>query len=256
MIAIHDRKDGDRHGYYLCMHHMAYKEFTQELSNSSECIRYLCDFGRPTVVQFKNWSAIAQASLDTQAASLRKLQENVFKMEELRFSNQTHNTAFGIEVADRLNSLKRNLTNQQNKLEGNVQDVVRRLLKSLNLDSFWTHSIEERFNKHLIALNILWKKTNHQSQYINDLNSKCMEHNIYLNDVKAWGRSSKGFFEDIYDKIKVIQERMDADTAQFNKLANGCRIVLERQVLSDKNEKIRIARMNKLHDEFDCWLDL
>ena len=52
-----------------------------------------------------------------------------------------------------------------------------------------------------------------------------MEHNIYLNDGKAWGRSSKGFFKDIYDKIKVIQERVDADTAQFNKLANGCRIV-------------------------------
>ena len=47
---------------------------------------------------------------------------------------------------------------------------------------------------------------------------------------------------------------MNADTAQFNKLANGCRIVLERQVLSDKNKKIRIARMNKLHDEFDRWL--
>ena len=185
---------------------------------------------------------------------MRKLQENVFKLEELRFSNQIHNTAFGIEVADRLNSLKRNLTNQQNKLEGIVQDVARRLLKSLNLDSFWTHSIEERFNKHLKELNILWKKTNHQSQYINDLNSKCMEHNIYLNDFKAWGYSSKGFFEDIYDKIKVIQERMDADTAQFNKLANDCRIVLERQVLSGKNKKIRIARMNKLHDEFDRWL--
>ena len=47
---------------------------------------------------------------------------------------------------------------------------------------------------------------------------------------------------------------MDADTAQFNKLANDCRIVLERQVLSNKNKKICIARMNKLHDEFDCWL--
>ena len=65
-----------------------------------------------------------------------------------------------------------------------------------------------------------------------------MEHNIYLNDVKAWGCSFKRFFEDIYDKIKVIQERMDADTAQFNKLANGCRILLERQVQSDKNKKI------------------
>ena len=80
-----------------------------------------------------------------------------------------------------------------------------------------------------------------------------MEHNIYLNDVKAWGCSFKGFFEDICDKIKVIQERMDADTAQFNKLANGRRIVLERQVLSNKKKK-SIARMNKLHDEFDCWL--
>ena len=73
LIAIHDSKDGDRLGYYLCMHCMAYKELTQELRNSSECIRYLCDFGRPTVVQLKNWSAIAQASLDTHAASLRKL---------------------------------------------------------------------------------------------------------------------------------------------------------------------------------------
>ena len=115
---------------------MAYKEFTQELSNSSECIKYLCDFGHTTLVQLKNWSAIAQASLVTQAASLRKLQENVFKLEELRFSNQKHNTAFGIEVADRLNSLKRNLTDQQNKLKGIVQDIVRRLLKSLNLTLF------------------------------------------------------------------------------------------------------------------------
>ena len=84
----------------------------------------------------KNWPAIAQASLNTQAASLRKLQENVFKLEGLRFSIQTQNTAFDREVADRLNSLKHNLTNQQNKLEGIVQDVVRRLLKSLKLDSF------------------------------------------------------------------------------------------------------------------------
>ena len=142
LIAIHDRKDSDRLVYYLCMHRLAYKEFTQELSNSSECIRYLCNFGHPTVVQLKNWSAIAQASLDTQAASLRKLQQSVFKLEELRFSNQTHSTDYGIEVAGHLNSLKRNLTNQQNKLEGIVQDIFRRLLKSLDLDSIWTHCIE------------------------------------------------------------------------------------------------------------------
>ena len=74
LIAIHDRKDGNRLGYYLFMHHKAYKEFTQEPGNSSECIRYLCNFGHPTVVQLKNWSANTQASLDTQAASLRKLQ--------------------------------------------------------------------------------------------------------------------------------------------------------------------------------------
>ena len=78
------------------MHCMAYMEFTQELSNSLERIRNLCNFGHPTVVQLKNWSADAQAFLDTQATSLRKLQENVFKLKELRFSDQTHNTAFGI----------------------------------------------------------------------------------------------------------------------------------------------------------------
>ena len=99
------------------------------------------------MVQLKNWSAVAQASLDFQAASLRKYQENVLKLEELKFFNQTHNTAFGIEVADCSNYLKRNFTNQ-NKLEGVLQDVVRRLLKSFNLDSNWTHSIEERFTKH------------------------------------------------------------------------------------------------------------
>ena len=72
--------------------------------------------------------------------------------------------------------------------------------------------------------------------------------------VKDWGCSSKRFFEDIYDKIKTIQERVDADTAQYKKLANGCRIVLEHQVLSDKNKKNWIARLNKLHNELDCWL--
>ena len=54
-------------------------------------------------------------------------------------------------------------------------------------------------------------------------------------------------------KKKAIQDK-NADTAQFNKLANGCRIVLECQVLSNKNKKICTASMNKLHDTFDCWL--
>ena len=90
-------------------------------------------------------------------------------------------------------------------------------------------------------------------QYNNDLKFKCLEHNIYLNGVKTWGRSSKVFFEDIYDKIKFIQVKMDADTAQSNKMTNGCRIVLERQVLSDKNEKNCIACILS-HDEFDRWL--